>query len=157
LVYKELRMLDEQMILLVEDNPDDAMLAVRAFKKNRLVTDVVVVCDGAEALDYLYCEGEYSNRDCSKQPNIILLDLNLPKLNGLEVLKSIRSDKRTNLLPVIMLTSSIEERDVVDCYGSGANSYIHKPIDFDKFSDMSNQLIDYWFSANITPPNSGQI
>lgn len=146
----------EQVILLVEDNPDDAMLAVRAFKKNQLVNNVIVVRDGAEALDYLYGEGEYSERDCSKQPDIILLDLNLPKLNGLEVLKRIRNDKRTNLLPVIMLTSSIEESDVINCYDSGANSYVHKPIDFEQFTTMSNQLLNYWFSTNITPPLYGQ-
>jgi len=144
--------MDEQVILLVEDNPDDALLAIRAFKKNELVDDIVVVRDGVEALDYLHCNGEYSERDCSTQPSIVLLDLNLPKLNGLEVLKSIRKDKRTSLLLVIMLTSSIEERDVINCYDSGANSYIHKPIDFDKFSKMSNLLLNYWFSINVTPP-----
>ncbi|MFV2060117.1 MAG: response regulator [Gammaproteobacteria bacterium] len=147
----------KQVILLVEDNPDDAMLAVRAFKKNQLVADIIVVSDGVEALEYLHCEGEYKNRDCSELPSIVILDLNMPRLNGLEVLKDIRADDRTNLLPVIMLTSSLEESDVLDCYGSGANSYIHKPIDFDKFSDMSQQLVDYWFSANITPPISGQM
>ncbi len=145
----------KQVILLVEDNPDDAMLAVRAFKKNKLVAEIIVVCDGVEALEYLHCEGEYTNRDNNELPDIVILDLNLPRLNGLEVLKNIRADERTNLLPVIMLTSSLEDSDVLSCYGLGANSYIHKPIDFDKFSDMSRQLVDYWFSANITPPIGG--
>jgi CheY-like chemotaxis protein len=142
----------KQVILLVEDNPDDAMLAVRAFKKNQLVADIIVVTDGVEALEYLHCEGEYKNRDSSDLPTIVILDLNLPRLNGLDVLKDIRADERTNLLPVIMLTSSIDESDVLNCYGLGANSYIHKPIDFEKFTNMSQQLVDYWFSANITPP-----
>jgi len=141
-----------QLILLVEDNPDDAILAVRAFKKHDLVTDIVVARDGVEALEYLHGKGEFKERDCSEQPNIVILDLNLPRLSGIEVLKEIRNDERTNLLPVIMLTSSIDEDDVLNCYQSGANSYIHKPIDFDKFSDLSLQLVDYWFSANITPP-----
>lgn len=149
--------MSEQVILLVEDNPDDVLLAVRAFKKHSLVDEIVVTRDGVEALEYLHCEGEYKNRNSSEQPNIVILDLNLPRLNGLEVLREIRSDKRTNLLPVIMLTSSVEESDVLNCYGSGANSYIHKPIDFEKFSDISLQLVDYWFSANITPPISGQL
>ncbi len=143
------------VILLVEDNPDDAILAVRAFKKHNLVNDIIVAQDGVEALEYLHCEGQYENRDCSNQPNIIILDLNLPRLNGLDVLKDIRGDSRTNLIPVIMLTSSIEESDVLHCYESGVNSYIHKPLDFDTFSEISIQLVDYWFSANITPPLNG--
>jgi len=146
--------MNTQVILLVEDNPDDAVLAVRAFKKHDLVSDIVVVRDGVEALEYLHCEGEYKERDCNEQPNIVILDLNLPRLNGLDVLKGIRRDKRTNLLPVIMLTSSVDDSDVLNCYGSGANSYIHKPLDFDKFSDISLQLVDYWFSVNIAPPIS---
>ncbi|MFV1982614.1 MAG: response regulator [Thiohalomonadales bacterium] len=149
--------MNNQVILLVEDNSDDAVLAVRAFKKHNLVNDIVVVCDGVEALEYLHCEGEYKDRDCNEQPKIVILDLNLPRLNGLEVLKDIRNDDRTKLLPVIMLTSSVEESDVLNCYGSGANSYIHKPIDYDKFSDMSQQLVDYWFTANTPPPLNGQI
>ncbi len=140
------------VILLVEDNPDDAILAVRAFKKHNLVNDIIVVQDGVAALEYLHGEGKYENRDCSNQPSIIILDLNLPRLNGLDVLKDIRGDSRTNLIPVVMLTSSTQESDVLDCYQFGANSYIHKPLDFEKFSEMSIQLVDYWFSANITPP-----
>jgi len=149
--------MNAQVILLVEDNPDDVVLAVRAFKKHSLVNKIVVVSDGVEALEYLHGKGEYKDRDCNDQPDIVIMDLNLPRLNGLDVLKEIRSDSRTNFIPVIMLTSSTEDNDVLSCYQSGANSYIHKPIDFEQFSNMSLQLVDYWFSVNITPPINGQI
>lgn len=138
-------------ILLVEDNPDDVALTLRAFKKNNIMNKVVVAKDGTEALDYLFCTGEYSDRDIEDTPQIILLDLKLPKVNGLEVLKKIREDDRTKLLPVIILTSSKEQQDLLDGYSLGANSYIRKPVDFDQFIESVRQLGLYWLVLNIGP------
>ncbi len=140
-----------KVILLVEDNPDDVALTKRAFKKNNIMNTVVVAKDGAEAIDYLFCEGEYSGRDIEDTPQIILLDLKLPKINGLEVLKRIREDDRTKLLPVVILTSSNEQQDLMDGYSLGANSYIRKPVDFDQFIEAVRQLGLYWLVLNISP------
>ncbi|BCS88065.1 response regulator [Pseudodesulfovibrio sediminis] len=138
-------------ILLVEDNPDDVALTLRAFKKNKIMNSIVVAKDGAEALDYLFCKGEYALRDMTDTPQMILLDLKLPKINGLEVLKAIRDDDRTRLLPVIILTSSKEQQDLLDGYGKGANSYIRKPVDFDQFTEAVKQLGLYWLVLNTGP------
>ena len=138
-------------ILLVEDNPDDVALTLRAFKKNKIMNKVVVAKDGAEALDYLFGEGEYGGRDVNDTPQMILLDLKLPKINGLEVLKRIRESELTRLLPVIILTSSKEQQDLLDGYSLGANSYIRKPVDFDQFSEAVRQLGLYWLVLNIGP------
>jgi len=138
-------------ILLVEDNPDDVALTLRAFKKNNIMNKVVIAKDGTEALDYLYCTGKYADRDIEDTPQIVLLDLKLPKVNGLEVLKQIREDDRTKLLPVIILTSSKEQQDLLDGYSLGANSYIRKPVDFDQFIEAVRQLGLYWLVLNIGP------
>jgi two-component system response regulator len=134
-------------ILLVEDNLDDELLTIRALKKNNLLNNVEVVRDGAEALDYLYKEDKYKNRTKSL-PEVILLDLKLPKLSGLEVLKQIRSDERTKYLPVVILTSSDEDRDLIESYKLGANSYVHKPVDFNQFTEAVNNLGLYWLIIN---------
>lgn len=138
-------------ILLVEDNPDDEALTLRAFKKNGILNDVSVVRDGAEALDYLFCSGVYAKRDSALQPELILLDLKLPKIDGLEVLRRIRSDERTKLQPVVILTTSSEERDIISSYQLGANSYIRKPVDFDQFIEAVRQLGLYWLLLNQPP------
>jgi CheY-like chemotaxis protein len=138
-------------ILLIEDNPDDVALTLRAFQKNNIMNNVVIAKDGAEALDYLFCTGEYADRDCNDTPQIILLDLKLPKINGLEVLTRIREDERTRLLPVIILTSSKEQQDLLDGYSLGANSYIRKPVDFNQFTEAVRQLGLYWLVLNIGP------
>ncbi len=148
-------MLDNsKTILLVEDNPDDVALTLRAFKKNNIMNKVVVAKDGVDALDYLFCSGDYSDRDIEDTPQIILLDLKLPKINGLEVLKKIREDERTRLLPVIILTSSNEQQDLLDGYSLGANSYIRKPVDFNQFIEAVRQLGLYWLVLNISPNES---
>jgi len=145
---------NEKRILLVEDNPDDEALTIRALKANNLRNEIVVARDGAEAVDFLFGTGAYADRDTANQPELVLLDLNLPKLNGLEVLKKIRSDNRTQLLPVVVLTTSDEDRDRVDSYRLGANSYIGKSVNFEKFSESVRQLGLYWLSLNIGPPRS---
>jgi CheY-like chemotaxis protein len=143
--------MEEQIILLVEDNPDDELLAIRALKKNNIMNKVVIARDGVEALDYLFGTGAYEGRDMSEMPQVILLDLKLPKLNGLEVLKHLRNDERTKLLPVVVLTSSREERDLAECYRLGANSYIRKPVDFTQFTEAIKQLGLYWLVLNESP------
>ena len=135
----------------MEDNPDDEALTIRALQKNGIVNEVVVASDGAEALDYLFGTGEYEGRDVSLQPQLILLDLKLPKIDGLEVLKKIRSDPRTQFNPVVVLTSSSEQRDIVRSYEDGANSYIRKPVDFEQFLTAVNQLGVYWLLLNVVP------
>ena len=142
----------DKIILLVEDNPDDEELAMRALKKNNIRNDIHVVRDGAAALDYLFGTGEYAGRDISDQPQVILLDLKLPKVGGLEVLQRLRSDERTRLLPVVILTSSKEEQDLITGYSLGANSYVRKPVDFDQFVEAVRQLGLYWLVINEPPP-----
>jgi CheY-like chemotaxis protein len=141
-----------KIILLVEDNPDDEMLTLRAFKKNNILNDVVVAQDGVEALDYFFGTGRYDGRDTNIQPTIILLDLKLPRIDGLEVLRRLRADERTKLLPVIILTSSKEEQDLLDSYSLGAHSYIRKPVSFEQFSEAVKQLGLYWLVLNEPPP-----
>ncbi|OEU67355.1 MAG: two-component system response regulator [Desulfobacterales bacterium PC51MH44] len=143
--------MEEKIILLVEDNPDDELLAIRALKKNNIMNKVVIARDGVEALDYLFGTGAYEGRDMSEMPQVILLDLKLPKINGLEVLKRLRNDERTKLLPVVVLTSSREERDLTECYRLGANSYICKPVDFTQFAEAIRQLGLYWLVLNESP------
>jgi two-component system, response regulator len=138
-------------ILLVEDNPDDELLTLRALKKNNGFNKVVVARDGAEALNYLFGEGAYAGRDTSDVPQLVLLDLKLPKVDGLEVLRRLRADERTRLLPVVILTSSREQQDLVDGYGYGANSYVRKPVDFARFVEAVRQLGVYWLLLNETP------
>jgi CheY-like chemotaxis protein len=141
-----------KIILLVEDNPDDVELTLRALKKSNVLNEVVVMRDGQEALDYLFGTGSYSGRDPSKMPELILLDLKLPKIDGLEVLKRLRADGRTKLLPVVILTSSKEEKDLINSYKLGANSYVQKPVDFNQFIDAARQLGLYWLVLNVPPP-----
>ena len=144
--------MSDKMILLVEDNPDDEALTLRALEKNNILNRVMVVRDGAEALDYLFCQGAYAGRDASLQPAVTLLDLKLPKVDGLEVLKRLRADARTRLLPVVILTSSKEEQDVLSGYSLGANSYIRKPVDFTQFMEAVRQVGLYWLMMNESPP-----
>jgi len=144
--------MDKKTILLVEDNPDDEILALRALKKNLISNEVVVARDGAEALDYLFCTGIYADRNPAQLPQLILLDLKLPKIDGLEVLQHIRANKNTKLLPVVILTSSNEEQDLIESYNLGANSYIRKPVDFIQFTEVVRQLKLYWLALNEAPP-----
>ncbi|MFH0888511.1 MAG: response regulator [Planctomycetota bacterium] len=147
--------MEKNVILLVEDNPDDEMLTLRALKKNNIMNSVVVAHDGAEALDYLFGSGQFAGRDTSSTPQVTLLDLKLPKIDGIEVLKRIRADERTKLMPVVILTSSKEDRDLIRGYESGANSYIRKPVDFDQFIEAVRQLGLYWLVLNQTAPKNG--
>ena len=144
--------MEDRMILIVEDNPDDEALTIRALKKNNIGNRVVVVRDGVEALDFLFCTGAYASRDPNDMPQVTLLDLKLPKVDGLEVLKLIRADERTRLLPVVILTSSKEEQDLIGSYEYGANSFMRKPVDFDQFADSVHRLGLYWLVLNETPP-----
>jgi len=142
----------DKMILLVEDNRDDEVLTLRALRKNRITNEVVVVRDGAEALEYLFGTGRYQGRDTTVMPDLVLLDLKLPKIDGLEVLRRLRASEGTRALPVVILTSSAEEQDVLKSYGLGANSYIRKPVDFDEFTEAARQLGVYWLVLNQGPP-----
>ena len=146
--------MDEKIILLVEDNPKDEALTLRALKKGNILNEVIVAHDGAEALDYLFGRGEDGN--LRALPQLILLDLKMPKVDGLEVLAKMRSDERTRLLPVVILTTSAEDRDRLDGYRLGANSYVRKPVDFVQFTEAVTQLGLYWLVLNIPPPNTGR-
>ncbi len=146
--------MSDRTVLLVEDDPDQVMLALRAFRKHGIadeVDDIVVMKDGAEAVDYLFGTGDYAGRDPSATPEFVLLDVNLPKMSGLEVLRCLRADERTELLPVVLYSSSDERQDVVEGYRSGANSYVAKPSDFDRFSEAMRTLGWYWLEWNETP------
>lgn len=144
--------MSEKVILYVEDNESDEMLTLRALKANNIVNQVVVVRDGAEALDYLFATGVYSSRDSADLPAVVLLDLKLPKIDGLEVLRRIRATEVTKLLPVVILTSSTEQRDLFQGYSLGANSYVRKPVEFNEFADAVRQLGMYWLLLNEAPP-----
>lgn len=143
--------MENKTILLVEDNLDDVELTLHALKKNNIKNEVTVVNDGAEALDFLFCTGKYSTRNILDMPTIILLDLKLPKIDGLEVLRRIRANEHTKLLPVVILTSSKEEQDIINGYCFGANSYVRKPIDFSQFTEAIGHLGLYWLLLNETP------
>jgi CheY-like chemotaxis protein len=146
--------MNKKVIMLVEDSPGDEELAVRALRKNHITHDLVVARDGVEALDYLFGTGTHAERDSAELPTVVLLDLKLPKIDGLEVLKRLRKDERTHLLPVVILTSSKEDNDRLAGYSSGANSFVRKPIDFSEFSEAIRQLGQYWLSLNESPPPS---
>jgi two-component system response regulator len=143
--------METKIILLVEDNPDDEMLTMRALKKNNIMNEVVIARDGAEALDYLFSIGKYTGGDLIQKLAVILLDLKLPKIDGMQVLRRIRNNEKTKLLPVVILTSSKEEQDLINGYKFGANSYIRKPVDFDKFVEAVRQLGLYWLVLNEVP------
>jgi CheY-like chemotaxis protein len=142
------------VILLVEDNPDDVILTKRAFKKSNISNELVVVNDGVEAIDYLFGTGAFEGRDTTQQPAVVLLDLKLPRMDGLQVLEHIRNDDRTKLLPVVVLTSSKEQEDLIRSYSLGANSYIRKPVDFNQFVEAVQQLGLYWLVLNERPSST---
>ena len=144
--------MENATILLVEDNADDEALTLRALKKNNIGNKVYVARDGVEALDFLFCTNTYADRDPHDMPRLILLDIKLPKMDGLEVLRRIRADKRTHLLPVVLLTSSREEQDLIESYKSGANSYMRKPVDYTQFVEFVGHLGSYWLGLNEAPP-----
>jgi two-component system, response regulator len=143
--------IDKPVILLVEDNPRDELLALRAFKKSRIANEVVVARDGVEALDYLFATGDYVGRDKRELPQIMLLDLKLPRVDGLQVLQTVRANEQTRFLPVVILTSSDEQRDLVESYRLGVNSYVRKPVDFSRFAEAVDHLGLYWLVLNQTP------
>lgn len=142
---------DRHFIFLVEDNADDEALTLRALKKNNISNQVVIARDGVEALDFLFAKGKFADRDMSIQPQVMLLDLNLPKIDGLSVLKKLRGDERTKLIPVVILTSSKEDQDIIEGYSLGANSYVRKPVDFNDFTEAIRQLGLYWLILNEVP------
>jgi two-component system response regulator len=144
--------MSDQPILLVEDNADDELLTTRAFKKNRILNQVIVARDGVEALDYLFGTGQYAGSEPRPLPQIVLLDLNLPRVSGLDVLRRIRAEERTKSLAVVVLTSSKEEEDIIRSYALGANGYVRKPVDFDAFNDAVRTLGLFWLLLNETPP-----
>jgi two-component system response regulator len=154
--WKEETMSQEPIeILLVEDNPNDEELTIYALKKKNITNHIHTVHDGAEALEYLFCTGAYADRRINDPPKVVLLDLKLPKVDGLEVLERVKADVRTRIIPVIVLTSSQEERDIVESYHLGVNSYIVKPVDFDQFIEVVHQLGLYWVLLNKTPAHKG--
>lgn len=142
----------DKTILLVEDNPDDEELTIRALRQAKVANEVIVARDGIEALDYLFGKGKFEGRDPSQWPTVVLLDLKLPKLNGLDVLQRVRADPRTRLIPVVILTSSSQDEDMVNSYASGANSYVRKPVEFGSFASAVTQLGVYWLLLNEPPP-----
>src|SRR5881397_1731684 len=144
--------MDEKVILLLEDNPDDEALTLRGFRKNNIGNEIVVARDGVEALDYLFGTGAHAGRDLGVMPQVVLLDLKLPKVDGLQVLRRIRADERTRRLPVVVFTSSSEEEDVIKSYDLGANSYVRKPVDFEQFLEATRQLGMYWLVLNEAAP-----
>jgi len=143
--------MNNKVILLVEDNPDDVVLTLRALKKSNIKNEVIVAQDGVEALEYLFGTGKYASRDARILPQVVLLDLKLPRMDGLETLQRIRKDERTKLLPIVVLTTSSEDRDRVESYKLGANSYVRKPVDFNQFAEAVNQLGLYWLVLNEAP------
>ncbi len=147
----------EKSILLVEDNPDNVELNLRALRKHNITNQIVVMQDGAEALDYLFGTGNFEHRHACQTPTLILLDLKLPKVGGLEVLRRLRKDPRTRLVPVVVLTSSSEEKDVIESYSLGCNSYVRKPVDFVEFAEAVRQLGLYWLLINESPPVLGAV
>jgi two-component system response regulator len=140
-----------QLILLVEDRSDDVELTLRAFARSNVANEIVVASDGAEALDYLFATGVHRGRDPSRSPSVVLLDLQLPKVDGLDVLRAMREDRRTRRLPVVVLTSSNEEQDIVRSYDLGANSFVRKPVDFSEFIEAARHLGLYWLALNERP------
>jgi two-component system response regulator len=150
-------MIRSRLILLVEDNPDDAELTKRAFEESKILSQIVVAPDGEQALNYLFATGSYLDRDPRVMPDVVLLDLNLPKVDGLGVLHRMRSDIRTRRLPVVVLTSSNEESDIIRSYDLGANSFVQKPVDFAQFLNAAQQLGLYWLGLNTAPPATGRI
>jgi len=145
-------MVTDRVILLVEDNPDDEHLTIRGLRRGNISNEIIVARNGVEALDYLFGTGAYAGRDVNDVPALVLLDLKLPKIDGLEVLRRIRADERTSLLPVVVLTSSNEEQDIIKSYDTGVNSYVRKPVDFDQFSESIRQLGLYWLLINERIP-----
>ena len=143
----------DETILLVEDNPDDVELTMRAFRKNNIANNVAVAHDGVEALDYLFGRGAYADRNIKDTPRLILLDLKMPNLDGLQVLERLRADEYTKLIPVVILTSSKEEQDLISSYKSGANSYVRKPVDFNQFVEAVREIGLYWLLINEPPPD----
>ena len=143
--------MSNRAILLVEDNPDDRLLAIRALKRNNIANEIVEAKDGEEALDYLFANGAYADRDATKQPQVVLLDLKLPKVDGLEVLQRMRANPLTQRTPVVVLTSSNEQKDLIASYDFGANSYVRKPVDFEQFIEAARQLGMYWLVLNEVP------
>jgi two-component system, response regulator len=146
--------MSEKMIMLVEDNPDDEELTLRALRQSKIANEIVVTRDGSEALDFVFAKGKYQGRDLAHMPAVVLLDLKLPKLSGLEVLQRLRADPRTKLIPVVVLTSSSEDEDMLRSYQFGANSYVRKPIEFGAFANAVTQLGLYWMLLNQPPPKS---
>lgn len=146
-------MTSNKVVLLVEDNPDDEVLTLHALKKNGISNQVMVARDGVEALDYVFARGIHEGRDVCDLPAVILLDLNMPKLGGLEVLRQIRADPRTRRTPVVILTTSKEDQDLIQSYELGANSYVRKPVDFERFTEAVNNLGMYWLLINELPPS----
>jgi two-component system response regulator len=144
----------ENVILLVEDDPADAELTVLSLRKERLANHIEIARDGAEALDFLFCRGAYAKRSFERPPRLVLLDLKLPRVSGHEVLRAIKADERTRSIPVVVLTSSDQERDLVECYGLGVNSYVEKPVDLQKFQEVVRQFGMYWLMVNHGPPSA---
>jgi two-component system response regulator len=146
-------------ILLVEDNPNDVDLALHSFRKNNLANRVHIVRDGAEALDFIFCRGAYSDRQIQNGPKVILLDLKLPKVDGIEVLRQVKGDPRTRNIPIVVLTSSREDRDIAECYGLGVNSYIVKPVEFERLTEVTRDVGLYWLLVNQPPvfPSTGRV
>jgi two-component system response regulator len=143
---------EEIDILLVEDNPSDAELAVRELRRNKLANRIHVIGDGAEALDFVFCRGNYQHRSFTRPPKVILLDVKLPKVNGLEILKTIKADARTRAIPIVIMTSSSEQQDLIESYKLGVNAFIQKPVDFDDFRRVIEQIGMFWLAVNRSPP-----